>query len=252
MVVAVTGYAFDGAVENGGHGLKLGMWRVQAARVAKRRQREATREPDTGKLRYNGDVVREKGDCYLIDTTVTGSDEGTSESPKFSLKALFEQHLFVEISKLVGLEGQYEGYIPVIQGDNAGPHQDETFLNFCKDFCQDHGWHWQPQAPQMPHMNNLDLAVLPAMSHRHTHMLRASTGASVKPDRIWEAACSVWKALPSAIIARGFALAYRVADQVIKHKGSNKFLHDAKFHARVRGDFYETDTGIGRKHIIVE
>jgi hypothetical protein len=28
MVVAVTGYVFDGAVENGGDGLKLGMWRV--------------------------------------------------------------------------------------------------------------------------------------------------------------------------------------------------------------------------------
>jgi hypothetical protein len=53
-------------------------------------------------------------------------------------------------------------------------------------------------------------------------------------------------------IARGFALAYRVAAQVIKSKKSNKFLHEDSFHSGVRRDFFYTDKGIRRKHIVVE
>jgi hypothetical protein len=30
-----------------------------------------------GQLRYNGKVLREKGDIYLVDSTVTGSDDDT-------------------------------------------------------------------------------------------------------------------------------------------------------------------------------
>ena len=35
MVIAVTGYAFNDHIENGGDGLKIGLVRVQAAKVAK-------------------------------------------------------------------------------------------------------------------------------------------------------------------------------------------------------------------------
>jgi hypothetical protein len=61
-----------------------------------------------------------------------------------------------------------------------------------------------------------------------------------------------WRDLESCTIARGFALTYRVAAQVIKSKGSNKFLHEDSFHSGVRRDFFDTDKGIRRKHIVVE
>ena len=35
MVVAITGYAFEGEMETGGNGIKIGIIRVQGARVAK-------------------------------------------------------------------------------------------------------------------------------------------------------------------------------------------------------------------------
>ncbi len=38
MAVAITGYAFDGSPANGGDGLKIGIYRVQAARIAKKEQ----------------------------------------------------------------------------------------------------------------------------------------------------------------------------------------------------------------------
>jgi hypothetical protein len=135
-------------------------------------------------LAYSDTMVR---DCYFVDLNVTGSVEGTSDKPKFALRSLFEKTVFPRISDLVKSGGEYAGYVPVIQGDNTGPHQDGDFVRFCKTYCVDNGWHWQPQAPQMPYMNNLDLAVLPSMSWRHNVLLRQSTTNTVQPNMIWRA-----------------------------------------------------------------
>jgi hypothetical protein len=72
---------------------------------------------------------------------------------------LFRDIIFPEIHRLVGPGGKYEGYIPVMQGDNAGPHEDATYKDWFTGYCEEQGWYWEPQAPQMPHMNNLDLSV---------------------------------------------------------------------------------------------
>jgi len=118
MVLAATAFTFDQNVENGGKGVKLGIWQIQGARIAKKRQK-AGRWTGKGKMKYNGKVVREMGEVYLVDTTVTGADEGTSDKPKFSLKLLFKMVLFPEVMDLVGPGRHYEGYTPIFQGDNA-------------------------------------------------------------------------------------------------------------------------------------
>ena len=69
----------------------------------------------------------------------------------------------------------------MIQGDNAGPHTDAEYVAFCTETCNEQGWHWEPQAAQMPHMNNLDLAVFPKMSKNHGDLLRLHSNMSVKP-----------------------------------------------------------------------
>ena len=61
MCVAVTGYAFDDNVNEGGDGIKIGFYRTQGARIAKRDVRESRRD-EGGNLRYDGDVIRRKGD----------------------------------------------------------------------------------------------------------------------------------------------------------------------------------------------
>ena len=61
-------------------------------------------------------------------------------------------------------------------------------------------------------------------------------------DKIWEAAEQVWKNLESAKIARGYVLANRIAELVIKHNGDNSFLTTKELHTGVRKDFYNTDT----------
>ena len=137
--------------------------------------------------------------------------------------------------------------MPIIQGDNAGPHQDSENLRTCETYCKKNKWHWEPQAAQMPYMNNLDLAVFPSMSRRHMKLLRQNSTSVAKTDEIWQAATTVWKQMESATIARGFVLAYRVAAKVIENKGRNKFLLDNSFHSSVRSDFYNTDEGIRKK-----
>ncbi|KAI2498751.1 hypothetical protein MHU86_15762 [Fragilaria crotonensis] len=103
----------------------------------------------------------------------------------------------------------------------------------------------------MPHMNNLDLAVFPSMSRRHADLLRSRNGNRMAdPEKVWSAAKEVWDELPSATIARGFILAFRIAQKVIGNKGSNGFLQgkDGSLHSDVRRDFYDTAKGIKKKN----
>jgi hypothetical protein len=58
----------------------------------------------------------------ISTVNVTGSVEGTSGKPKFALRSLFEKTVFPRISELVKPDEEYAGYVPIIQGDNAGPH----------------------------------------------------------------------------------------------------------------------------------
>jgi hypothetical protein len=87
----------------------------------------------------------------------------------------------------------------------------------------------------MPYMTNPDLAVFPLMRERHNVLLRGQSATNmVQPDKIWEAVGKLWWDLESCTIARGFALAYRVAAQIMKSKESNKFLQEDSFHLGVR------------------
>jgi len=79
--------------------------------------------------------------------------------------------------------------MPVIQGDNFGPHTDRAFKEYVTTYCIEKGWKWEPQAPQMPHANNLDLAVFPAMSKKHSATLAKHDGNNMAPnDEIWDTA----------------------------------------------------------------
>ena len=55
----------------------------------------------------------------------------------------------------------------VIQGDNAGPHSNQTHKRFIDDYCNINNMKWEPQAQQMAHANNFDLDIFPAMSKQH-------------------------------------------------------------------------------------
>ena len=204
-----------------------------------------------GTLVRNGDILWQKNDVYLVDCNVTGSDEGTSDKPKFALLSLFRDHIFPKIKDLVGPGGKYEGYLPIIQGNNAGPHCDAAFIHFIIDYCNNNNMKWEPQAPQMPHLNNLDLAVFPGMSKRHSTLLSKNLNRVANSDEIWNAAQQVWRDLESSTIARGFILANRIAKKVIDYKGSNTFLQQKDFHTGVRQDFQSVSNGVVKRVTVV-
>ena len=96
----------------------------------------------------------------------------------------------------------------------------------------------------MPFVNNLDLAVFPMMSKRHSCLLQEYSNGVAPCDEIWQAALSVYRELPSSDIARGFVLAMRVARKVVKNKGDNHFLKANDHHLDVRKDYHDTQTGV--------
>ena len=239
MGIAVVGFAFEDSLENGGTALKMLFHRAQSAKVAQRLTKNK-----------QGKKLREKGDIYFVDCSVTGSSEGTAKDPKFPLLEYFKHGVFPEIERLTKPGGKFSGYTPVIQGDNAGPHTDAKFGNFVRNHCKDKGWLWEPQGPQMPHINVLDLAVFPAMSRRHCNLSRSLHGTRVlREDEIWNAAVKVWEELPSSKVANAFVLAGRVADKIIASGGSNEFLSGVKgsIKAGVRVDFADLDDGNMRR-----
>jgi hypothetical protein len=68
---------------------------------------------------------------------------------------------------------------------------------------------------------------------------------------MWKASQEVCNGLKSFIIARGFVLAYRIADKVIAGKERNDFLNkNANFHCEVWKDYANTATGIKRASVV--
>ncbi len=98
-------------------------------------------------------------------------------------------------------------------------------------------------------MNVLDLSVFPCMSRRQIALARKPGGLkALTENEKWETAQEVWKKLPNSKIASGYIQAHRIAAQVIKSGGNNKFLGvGGSIHAGVRKDFYPTKTGLLRR-----
>jgi hypothetical protein len=184
----------------------------------------------------------------------------------------FEKTLLPRIVELVKPGGEYAGYILIIQGNNAGPHLDGGFVSFYKNDRTHNCWHWQPQAQQMPCMNNLDLAVFSSMNRHHIVLLQWSTTNTVQPDKIREAVLgTVWQDLDSCTIAwscswnsvpRSRFMYYcpwffpctffSPLKSSTSHKGSNTFLHQESFYPGVIRDVYDRDKGIHCKYIVVD
>ena len=57
MAVALTGFVFDGNIENGGVGVKLGIYRVQGAQMKKKTVRKNWCD-GVGHIKYNGEIMR--------------------------------------------------------------------------------------------------------------------------------------------------------------------------------------------------
>ena len=179
------GHAFEDCVENGGTAVKIDLSRCQSFKVAGRLQMKSRRYEE-GKVVYDGEMIQRKRDLYKVDCNVTGSSCGTADDPKFSLVNYFRELIFPAVKDLVKVGGTFEGYTTIIQEDNARPHQEGTYKRWVEEYCEQEGWHWILQGPQMRHVNILDLSVFPNMSKRHTQLLCDHHGMYVMTEnQIW-------------------------------------------------------------------
>jgi len=116
--------------------------------VALRDTFEASKDAE-GRTRYRGNPIKHrKGEPYLIDCNVTGSDRGSPTNPKFALRDLWEYTLIPSIEDLVRVGGPCEGATVIFQEDNAGPHCDATYKTFLTEEFAARDWRIELQAPQ--------------------------------------------------------------------------------------------------------
>ena len=108
-------------MENGGVVVKLGIYRVQGEQVAKNTVIKSWHDGEGG-IKYDGEIMCDKFNAYIVGCTVTGVDFGTSDTPNLSLEYLFHEHMFPEISVLVAPGVYFEGYLPIFQGENSCLH----------------------------------------------------------------------------------------------------------------------------------
>ena len=108
------------------------------------------------------------------------------------------------------------------------------------------GYHWEPQAPQMPHLNVLDLSVFPAISKRHTSISRERDGLHVlKQDEIWDATKDVWNTLPNCKIASACVSVLNITGEVLKENRDNIFLGKGGLPSfGIRKNYTETNDGL--------
>ena len=193
-------------------------------------------------------IIQKQGDMYWVDCCITGSNDGTLSDPKCSMKRIFKEVIFIQIERLVAKGGEFENASVIIQGDQAGPHEDKVFRKFVDDYCNNKGWKWQPQAPQMPHANVLDLSFFSAMKRRHCNLIRISSGLKVvSSEAIWNCSKEVWDKLPNKKIAAAFIQYWRTLAKVIKSKGNNDFVGSGgSMYCDVSKDVMATKDGLIR------
>ena len=183
MGTVFTAFEFENSIENGGEAVKLEFIRVKSNKISQKRRFGDETQADGSVRRV---IERKNGDPWLVDWCVTDSSCGTDSNTKFPLLYCFRETICTILSDLVGVGGKYEGYMPIIQGYNAGPHEDAEFKKFVRGNCGSKGWYWEPQDPEIPYTNVLDMPIFQVMSRHQIKRARASGGLGVlREDNIW-------------------------------------------------------------------
>jgi hypothetical protein len=107
LYIVPSGNLFDTNVENGGEGFLIGLHRCGNFEVPLRDVRYSSKDPETGgRITFAGnDIKHKKGGPYLVDCNVTGMNVGTTTTPCFPLRYLWEHSLFPAIKAMLAPNG---------------------------------------------------------------------------------------------------------------------------------------------------
>jgi hypothetical protein len=122
---------------------------VHNEKMPLRNSYHSSRDPASGKLTYKGNAIKHtKGQPYLVDCSVTGSDVGSATKPCFPLLNLWKYTLVPAIAQLLAPGAPCFGAQVIVQQDNAGPHVEEVYSAWMLAMFEELGWMYEPQAPQ--------------------------------------------------------------------------------------------------------
>eukprot|EP00957_Ditylum_brightwellii_P184213 14031077-Ditylum_brightwellii.AAC.1 len=100
-----------------------------------------------------GNLMHEKGKDYFTNLKLTGSSEGTAANPKISLLREYQTKILPDIERKVVQrfsEGGTKKVIIVKQEDNAGLHQDQTYVDTMRNEFEQREWILFNQASNSP------------------------------------------------------------------------------------------------------
>ena len=95
----------------------------------------------------------------------------------------------------------------------------------------------------MPYMNVLDIAMFPATSRYHIHLIRSLRGMLViNEEEIWKIEAKVWEELPIRKFEKNVCIERMIAYNIVKFKEGNILLERSKggFASGLRKEFNNT------------
>ena len=149
ICITITGISFIYSLDNGGKSVKLGNYITQPYKIAQRKVYKTEGQVEGSIRRFTKRIFYHMGQqrrlMILKERKATrtwlilhllGLVKGRLMIPIFHWKLFFQYKIFPEIADLVYQGGQYDGYTPVIQGDNTGPHEERHCIQFVKNNCE--------------------------------------------------------------------------------------------------------------------
>eukprot|EP00957_Ditylum_brightwellii_P000407 31534-Ditylum_brightwellii.AAC.1 len=169
-------------------------------------------------------LLCEKGKDYFTNLELTGSSKGIAKSPSISLLKEYQTNILPEVERKVVQrfsEGGTKKVIIVKQEDNAGLHQDQTYVDTMKDEFDQREWLLFNQASNSLDCITQDACTFPVMSKQVSSQQALQFGCQMMKDE--ELYQTVKKDFDneknSPLIARVFAARPQIACAIIENKG---------------------------------
>ena len=245
MIVCTTGIVVDGDISLGGTAVKVGFDRVGRMEAAQKDSYKAvwTAEGQRRHPKVPSNKLRSKGKKYFKGMEVTGSNEGTTENPKWSLKVYFKEIMLPRLDELA----LQHSCIIRWQWDGAGPHKEGGLVEYLQEEFDKRGWMLACQCSQTPPVNIQDACVFPSLSKSQSKAQAMASGKRcLREEEIWEASKAAFDRMPLSTIARSYAGHMQVVAAMIACDGSNDFMNEKGHgHYNIRKAYVETDDGEG-------
>lgn len=241
MVIASSAYlTFRNDMTAGGEAFKLSLERVGAKLPAAKDSHKRVTHPygSHGYPAIPENLLRRKGVLYFKNLELTGSSNGTAQSPKYSLLSFFKDK---EIPKLDELCNQLEEQLGCrvivrYQLDGAGPHNDAKLNQYINHEFDRRGWLFRKQPPNSSLTNVNDTWLFPAFSKKIIEQQGVNFGSRIlEPEQLWLCFQNAWSNVTTESTAKAYLHHHQMVKAIAKGKGSNEYAkQSARLHCGVR------------------